>query len=233
LAVAGADAAVANAAVAAVGPRGYVRSERSNEFYDLARAERAAPFTRGALAQALTVSLKTLFLIFATSTLVSYTLRETQARMLRFAFELKENIGDNRAYLSLVASHLLDSAVFAPIMIGMMAFLFEFFADQVLGLLVLTLAWGAELFAAVSLRSRRALDHLPRLLVLYLAALHVYLFKFPFGFKYVALLAAIAAIGHAMLLFWDRFEVPALRRGDVSVTNLREIPRRRRRGGDG
>ncbi|KAH8059286.1 hypothetical protein JL721_9384 [Aureococcus anophagefferens] len=96
-------------------------------------------------------------------------------------------------------------------MIGMMAFLFEFFADQVLGLLVLTLAWGAELFAAVSLRSRRALDHLPRLLVLYLAALHVYLFKFPFGFKYVALLAAIAAIGHAMLLFWDRFEVPALR----------------------
>ena len=233
LAVAGADAAVANAAVAAVGPRGYVRSERSNEFYDLARAERAAPFTRGALAQALTVLLKTLFLIFATSTLVSYTLRETQARMLRFAFELKENIGDNRAYLSLVASHLLDSAVFAPIMIGMMAFLFEFFADQVLGLLVLTLAWGAELFAAVSLRSRRALDHLPRLLVLYLAALHVYLFKFPFGFKYVALLAAIAAIGHAMLLFWDRFEVPALRRGDVSVTNLREIPRRRRRGGDG
>ncbi|KAH8092356.1 hypothetical protein JL720_5325 [Aureococcus anophagefferens] len=219
LAVAGADAAVANAAVAAVGPRGYVRSERSNEFYDLARAG-AAPFTREALAQALTVSLKTLFLIFATSTLVSYTLRETQARMLRFAFELKENIGDNRAYLSLVASHLLDSAVFAPIMIGMMAFLFEFFADQVLGLLVLTLAWGAELFAAVSLRSRRALDHLPRLLVLYLAALHVYLFKFPFGFKYVALLAAIAAIGHAMLLFWDR-EVPAAAR---AVTNLREIP---------
>ena len=169
------------------------------------------------------------FLIFATSTLVSYTLRETQARMLRFAFELKENIGSNRSYLSLVATHLLDSAGFAPIMIGMMAFLFEFFPDQVLGLLVLTLAWGAELFAAVSLRSRRALDHLPRLLVLYLAALHVYLFKFPFGFKYAALLAAIAAIGHAMMFFWNHFEIPALRNGDVSVTHLREIPRRPRR----
>ncbi|KAH8051654.1 hypothetical protein JL721_11095 [Aureococcus anophagefferens] len=202
---------------------------RSNEFYDLARAERAAPFTREALAQALTVSLKTLFLIFATSTLVSYTLRETQARMLRFAFELKENIGDNRAYLSLVASHLLDSAVFAPIMIGMMAFLFEFFADQVLGLLVLTLAWGAELFAAVSLRSRRALDHLPRLLVLYLAALSR-LFKFPFGFKYVA---PRGHRGHRpCLLFWDRSRCPRCG-GVVSVTNLREIPRRRRRGGDG
>ncbi|KAH8091443.1 hypothetical protein JL720_5744 [Aureococcus anophagefferens] len=147
---------------------GATRSERSNEFYDLSGGAPPAE----ALAQALTVSLKTLFLIFATSTLVSYTLRETQARMLRFAFELKENIGDNRAYLSLVASHLLDSAVFAPIMIGMMAFLFEFFADQ-----------------------------------------------FPFGFKYVALLAAIAAIGHAALS--GTGEVPAA--AAATVTNLREI----------
>ena len=38
-------------------------------------------------------------------------------------------------------------------MIGMMAFLFEFFADQILGLLVLTLVWGVELYAAVALRA--------------------------------------------------------------------------------
>ena len=180
-------------------------------------------FTRPWGAATFAVVLKTTFLIFATSTLVSYTLRETQARMLRFAFELRENIGSRRSYLRLVTTHLLDSAVFAPIMIGMMAFLFEFFADQVLGLLVLTLAWGVELFAAVSLRSRRALDHLPRLLVLNLAALHVYLFKFPFGFKYVALLAAVAAIGHAMVFFWNRYELAALRRGDVSVATPREV----------
>lgn len=230
LRAAGVDYLVANACVASVGASGFLRAELSSEVYDLARAAAPPRFTREWSAATAAVALKTLFLIFATSTLVSYTLRETQARMLRFAFELKQSVRTATGYSSLVAAHLLESAVFAPIMIGMMAFLFEFFADQVLGLLVLTLAWGVELFAAVSLRSRRALDHLPHLLILYLAALHVYLFKFPFGFKYVALLAAVAAIGHAMLFFWGRYEVAALRDGSVSVANLRQIGRGPGRG---
>ena len=98
--------------------------------------------------------------------LVSYTLRETQARMLRFVSELQENIGDNlnRTFLPLVACYLFHSAVFAPIML---AFLFEFFADQVLGL-----GRGALRGRVAPEPSRTG----PPAAVL---ELHVYLFKFP------------------------------------------------------
>ena len=51
----------------------------------------------------------------------------------------------------------------------MLAFLFEFFADQILGLTILTLVWGVELFVAVSVVWRRFI--LPQILMAYLAAL--------------------------------------------------------------
>ena len=58
-------------------------------------------------------------------------------------------------------------------------------------------------------------------MVLYLGFLHVYLFFYPFGFSYVALLTAAAAIGHAMLFFWNNFEIPALRDGSVNSSHPR------------
>ena len=73
----------------------------------------------------------------------------------------------NRTFLPLVACYLFHSAVFAPIM---MAFLFEFFADQVLGL-----GRGALRGRVAPEPSRTG----PPAAVL---ELHVYLFKFPIGF---------------------------------------------------
>ncbi|KAJ8601420.1 hypothetical protein CTAYLR_005935 [Chrysophaeum taylorii] len=216
---AGTDAIVANAALRAFGCVGRVRLDRSRDGYDLSRCDDKA--RRFNAVFKIAVAIKTIFLVFATSTLASYTLRETQARMLRFAYLIKERVSNRQSYVKLVTLHLLDSVVFAPITLGMLSFLYEFFADQLLALLILTLIWGCELFGAVSLRSLEALHSLPHLIVLYLAALHIYVFLFPLGFFYVAFGTTLAAIGHVMFYFWNHFELPALLSGLVSVSRPR------------
>lgn len=218
---AGTDAIVANAALRVFGNVGRLRVH--DDQYDLSRCEypRRPRFSRPALASKVAVAVKTFFLIFATSTLAAYTLRETQARMLRFAYLINQRVSNRESYLQLVTAHLLDSVVFAPITIGMLAFLYEFFFDQLLAILILSLVWGCELFGAVSLRSNTAIYTLPHIIVLYLAALHIYIFLFPFGFPYVALATTFAAIGHCMFFFWHHCELPALVAGDVSPSRPR------------
>ena len=205
------ESVVANAVLTGAG-RGWLKAERSGELYDLSVSSSNSWAVAGRAA----------FVLFATSTLVHYTLRETQARMLRFTAELRETISSRRSYARLVTRHLLDSAAFAPIMVGMLAFLFEFFADQILGLTILTLVWGVELFVAVSVRARASVLFLPQILMAYLAALHCYLFKWPFGFRYVALGACILYILHACCFFFNRHELKALREGSVSAALPRD-----------
>ena len=148
---AGSDAIVANAALRAFGNVGRLSVGASGDGYDLSRCEDPAPATsekkrrrsetkeasskkRGRQLRAYlpswrrtvkkaTIALKTFFLIFSTSTLSSYTLRETQTRMLRFAYLIKERVSNRESYIPLVTAHLLDSVVFAPITLGMLSFL--------------------------------------------------------------------------------------------------------------
>jgi hypothetical protein len=76
------------------------------------------------------VVLSIAFLFFVTTSLVSFTLRETQERMLRFTFQLQHHIHHNRPYWALVFSHLVENLVFVPIVMGIHFFLVEFFSDQ-------------------------------------------------------------------------------------------------------
>ena len=91
------------------------------------------------------VIFSTTFLFFVTTTLVSYTLRETQGRMLRFTHQLQHYIRHDLPYWSLVLSHLVESLVFVPIIVGIHFFLVEFFSDQ----LVSEGMYGVLLFVTV------------------------------------------------------------------------------------
>ena len=84
------------------------------------------------------------------------------------------------------------------------------------------MVWGVELFVAVSVRARASVLFLPQILMAYLAALHCYLFKWPFGFRYVALGACILYILHACCFFFNRHELKALREGSVSAALPRD-----------
>lgn len=76
------------------------------------------------------VLFSTTFLFFICSTLVSFILRETQERMLRFTYLLQYHITHRLPYFTLIFTHVTESLVFVPIMMGIYFFLFEFFSDQ-------------------------------------------------------------------------------------------------------
>jgi hypothetical protein len=63
------------------------------------------------------VIFSTLFLFFTTTTLVSFTLRETQERMLKFTFLLQHHVSHGIPYAPLVFTHVVESLVFVPIMV--------------------------------------------------------------------------------------------------------------------
>jgi len=96
------------------------------------------------------IIIKTLFLFFITTTLVSFTLRETQGRMLDFTHYLAEHVRANRPVVNLVTTHVVENLVFVPIMVGMIFFLIEFYrGDKFMAFMVLSLVWVCESFSVV------------------------------------------------------------------------------------
>ncbi len=96
------------------------------------------------------VMIKTTFLFFFSTTLISFTLRETQERMLEFTQELSRRVSIQLPLLDLVVFHLIHNLVFIPIMIGMMFFLIEFYSgDRLLAFLVMTIVWCVEVFSVI------------------------------------------------------------------------------------
>ncbi|KAJ7528547.1 hypothetical protein O6H91_15G007700 [Diphasiastrum complanatum] len=156
------------------------------------------------------VLIMSLFVFFTTTMSVSFTLRETQARMLKFTVQLQHHARHRLPTYRLIFVHVFESLVFVPIMIGILFFLFEFFDDQLLAFMVLTLVWLCELFTMISVRTPVSMLYFPRFFFLYFMVFHVYFFSYPYGFSYLAFSATAAFMQHLILYFWNRFEVPAL-----------------------
>ena len=135
----------------------------------------------------LCILLATLFLFFTVTTLVSFTLRETQDRMLRFTRLLQSRIRNRLPIGTLVVLHVAESLVFVPIMIGVLFFLFEFFGDHRLAVHVLSVVWMCEVYSVVCMRTSACVQFFPRVFFLYFTLFHVYFFSCPFGFSFLAL----------------------------------------------
>jgi len=206
----GHDTLVMNWLIALSEGKGYLYSGYSQELYNLNYAAEfvgAHASTASFVVFKLGVLLTTLFLFFITTTLVSFTLRETQERMLKFTFLLQHHVRHRMSYISLIVTHLVESLVYVPIMVGILFFLFEFFSDQLLAFMVLSLVWICEVYSVISVRTALSIRFFPRIFFLYFTLFHIYFFSFPFGFSHLALLTTMALLVHAMLYFWNRFEV--------------------------
>jgi hypothetical protein len=164
----------------------------------------------------------TIFLFFSTSSLVSYTLRETQARMLKFTYLLQHHIQHNLPIAGIIFTHVTESLLFVPMMVGLLFFLREFFRDQIIAFTVLSLVWCVEVFAIISLRTAIATNFFPRLFCIYLSFYLLYFFHFPFAFNYLALFITVLLTLHAMLYCMNTFEIPALSSGRINDTTTRE-----------
>jgi Tumour-associated protein len=168
------------------------------------------------------VVLTAIFLFFVTTTLTSFTLRETQQRMLQFKIQLQTYVRERRSLERLIFIHILEILVFVPIMLGMMFFLIEFYrGDKVLAFMVQSVVWICEVFSVLSLRSYQGLRFLPPIFFLLFLAFHIYIFSCPHGFSYAALFSTALFLLHSMLFFWNRYELNAVARGYVSQSNPR------------
>ena len=168
------------------------------------------------------VVITSIFLFFITTTLVSFTLRTTQERMLEFTLQLQAHVRQERPLGLLITTHVLENLVFVPIMLGMMFFLIEFYGgDSLLAFLVMSVVWVAEVFSVVTLRSREGMRFFPRVFFLLFIVFHIYHFSCPYGFTYMSLAVTISFMVHSMWFFWNRYELPAVAHGLVSVERPR------------
>lgn len=195
--------------------QGYLYNYQSKEFYNLTYAheqpEGSARFG-DYFATKCGVLMMSLFVFFTTTMSVSFTLRETQTRMLKFTVQLQHHALHRIPTFQLIFVHVIESLVFVPIMIGILFFLFEFYDDQLLAFMVLILVWLCELFTLISVRTPISMKFFPRFFLLYFLVFHIYFFSYTHGFSYLALSTTAAFMQHLILYFWNRFEVPALQR---------------------
>ena len=159
----------------------------------------------------LSVLVSSTFLFFVTTTLVAFTLKETQDRMLNFTFHLQQSVRQGSPIGHLVATHVIENMVFVPIMLGTIFFLIEFYGgDKFLAFIVLTLVWCAEVFSVLYIRTHIGTVFFPRVFFLWFTLHHAYYFSCPFGFSYASLLSSVLFLVHSMLFFYNRYELPAV-----------------------
>ncbi|VAI00807.1 hypothetical protein VPH35_071059 [Triticum aestivum] len=212
--IVGYDTILTNSLVNSPG-QGYLYNFQTKELYDLSYGHEppTGPTRFGDyFVTKCGVLLMSLFVFFTTTMSVSFTLRETQSRMLRFTVQLQHHARHQLPTFQLIFVHVIESLVFVPIMIGILFFLFEFYDDQLLAFLVLTLVWLCELFTMISVRTSISMQFFPRFFLLYFLVFHIYFFSYTYGFSYLAFSATAAFMQHLILYFWNRFEVPALQR---------------------
>uniref|UniRef100_A0A7S1TRD7 Uncharacterized protein n=2 Tax=Phaeomonas parva TaxID=124430 RepID=A0A7S1TRD7_9STRA len=155
--VVGYDTFWLNWALRYFGGGGYFHSLNMETVQPLAKIEQVTA-TKAAWPSLFALKLGSLcaiaFLFYVVSTMVSFTLRQTQNKMLRFTYMLERSVRYGMPYRGLVMTHVVDSLVFVPMMVGMLFFLFQFYDDQVLALLVLSCVWLSEVYAIIACRTR-------------------------------------------------------------------------------
>ena len=157
------------------------------------------------------VGLSSLLVFVVTTTLVSFTLRETQERVLKFTFLLHHHVRHHLGFAALITSHLVDSLAYLPIMVAAFFFLERFLQTSTgVAYFVLALVWLGEVFTAVCVRAPASRRLFPRLFFLVFTMLQGYLVAWPCGFAPLALAAAFGAFFLTCLAVWDCCEVPAL-----------------------
>ncbi|XP_058007053.1 membralin-like protein At1g60995 isoform X2 [Hevea brasiliensis] len=212
--IVGYDTILMNSLLSSPG-QGYLYNFQTKEFYNLSYPQQPpeGPAKFGDyLVTKCGVLMMSLFVFFTTTMSVSFTLRETQTRMLKFTVQLQHHARHQLPTFQLIFVHVIESLVFVPIMIGILFFLFEFYDDQLLAFMVLILVWLCELFTLISVRTPISMKFFPRFFLLYFLVFHIYFFSYAYGFSYLALSTTAAFMQHLILYFWNRFEVPALQR---------------------
>lgn len=163
-------------------------------------------------------AVKTCLIYFISTNLVSFLLRVAQERLLKLSLQIRSHQQWNRPIIPLFVSHVADCFIFIPITVGVLFYLREFYQqDWVIALAVLGVVFICELFSFFSVRTVQGIFFFPRAFFLLFCLVHFYLFSFPFGFAHVAMGMIVCFMLQCVTFFWNRYEVPAVALGRVSV----------------
>ncbi|CAN0227865.1 unnamed protein product, partial [Scytosiphon promiscuus] len=161
----GYDTVVMNWLISLYGGRGFLYGVHNNELFNLNYAAEFIESTEDIgkfLVFKIGVMFTTLFLFFTTTTLVSFTLRETQVT--------NEIILSSDVLLLFVPPRAAPPPV-RPLdlharrrvaRVGILFFLFEFFSDQLLAFMVLSVVWLCEVYSVVSVRTSVCIRFFPQ-----------------------------------------------------------------------
>lgn len=137
--------------------------------------------------------------------------------MLKFTFLLHYRIRHGVPYTQLIVTHVVETFIFVPLMVGILFFLNEFYGgDRLLSFMSMTVVWLAEIYSVICARTIPTAKYFPRVFLLYFILYHAYVFIFPAGFCYLALFTMTLFLQHAMYFFWYRYELPALYLGKIT-----------------
>jgi hypothetical protein len=115
--IVGYDTILTNSLVNSPG-HGYLYNFQTKELYDLSYGHEppAGPTRFGDyFVTKCGVLLMSLFVFFTTTMSVSFTLRETQSRMLRFTVQLQHHARHQLPTFQLIFVHVIESLVFVPV----------------------------------------------------------------------------------------------------------------------
>jgi hypothetical protein len=164
------------------------------------------------------VVITTVFLFFVISSLVNFTIRETQERMLKFTRVVRSNIRNRRSYFQVVLSHILHSLVFVAMIVGILFFLFEVYGeDHLLSLILLCVVWFNEIFSVLFVRTVASTRYFPTIFFIHFSLFHIYFFSYPFGFHLSALWSYISWNLYWCFYFWNFHEIPYIIENDDEV----------------
>ena len=151
----GADTAALNWVLGAFNSSGFIYNPRTKNMLDISQYshpsnEQSAHRWYQQIQSKTGVVIKTSFLFFIVTTLVSFILRETQERMLEFTHQLQSRVRLGQRVGQLVVKHLVENLVFVPIQVGIIFFLIEIYrGDKVTAFMVLSIVWVCEAFSVI------------------------------------------------------------------------------------
>jgi hypothetical protein len=216
----GYDTIIINAMIAQYEGQGFVHSSRSNKTHDLNyAAEFHESISQGVVSVMvfkLGIFIATTFILFTISTVINFTLRETQQKMLLFTNVVQHRLRHRQYFVQAVVKHALESLVFAPVTIGVFIFMSGVYVDNLTAFGMMTLMWCCELFSVLSLRTTFSIQFFPRVFCAYFFLFHTYFFSYPYGYSYMAFGALVCWISHSMWFFWSRYELSAIEKGIIT-----------------
>eukprot|EP01130_Rhizamoeba_saxonica_P009744 TRINITY_DN3975_c0_g1_i2.p1 TRINITY_DN3975_c0_g1~~TRINITY_DN3975_c0_g1_i2.p1 ORF type:complete len:323 (+),score=31.28 TRINITY_DN3975_c0_g1_i2:206-1174(+) len=165
----------------------------------------------------ITILLETFFVLFACMVVVMKIFKETlnfvQSSMFTFRTARQHfNAFIIISWCKLILIYILVLSAMADIMY-----------DALIVFMLCVTLWVSMNFMVTCARTKYSIRFFPHAYVWYLICYFYYIYSNSYGFDYIAFFAFISFVSHAIIVCFNRFEIPAIQSGVINPNNKREL----------